>query len=361
MRTVRSPLLIACLILNACITDAPYKQERITFVPEQLEDGWSIGLAEDYGMASDILMNIQSSIYSEDQFFNTKSLLMATGGKLVFESYIQDDAHREEIGHIQSATKSMTSLVLGIVRQEGYLSNLDQPLYELIPDVFPNDAAKRSITIRHLLTMSSGLDIDNDIFSVEMYVKKPDNIARHILELPLYAEPGEQFYYRDCDPHLLSYTITRVTGRTEEQWAAEKIFGPLAITDHYWNSDIQGTSMGAHGLFLNPRDLAKIGQLMLNNGSWGDEQIIDSTWVSTISQQQVVTPSDYGWNYGYYWWRLSDWDGYTAWGHGGTFIMVIPSKEFVAVMTSMPDTNDEMVGSTLDKFEDLLRPLINSL
>ncbi len=349
------------LSLSACINDAPFKQAPGSYAPELLNDGWTIGDATDLGLSDEHLRNIQSMLHDEENFFNTKSLLVVKDGKLVFESYIQSDEDRDHVGHLQSITKSITSLTFGILRSEGYFSDLDQPLYELIPNDFPNDASKRSITIRHLLTMRSGLDIDNDIFSVEIYVKKPDNPARYILDLPLYDDPGARFYYRDCDPHLLSYTIGQVTGRSTESWAAEKIFEPLGIEDYYWGSDVQGTSMGGHGLHLRPRDLAKIGQLVLDNGRWNGEQVVDSSWVASSTQLQISTPDDYSWDYGYYWWRLNEYDGYSAWGHGGSFITVIPSKNIVLVLTSMPDTNDELVGTTLDKFIGLIRPLLDSI
>ena len=354
-------LLVVAQLLTSCVTDAPYKLPSGSYNPEQLDDGWLVDTPESMGVSDNILENLQNTLHDEDQFFNTKSLLIARSGKLVYEDYIQDLAHRDEIGHVQSMTKSITSLITGIALHEGYLDSLNQPLIDLIPAVFPSTESKQNITVRNLLTMSSGLDIDNDIFSVRMYIDKPENIAEYILELPLYADPGEKFYYRDCDPHLLSYTIGEQYGQPVKDIARDRIFEPLGINDYHWGSDHNGTSMGSHGFHAKPRDLLKIGQLVLQNGSWNGEQLVDSTWIAESTQLQVDTPDDYSWNYGYYWWMVPEFNGFSAWGHGGNFIMVLPDYDMVLLLTSMPDTNDEMVGSTLDQFENLIRPLIEAL
>ena len=353
--------LIVSLLLSACVTDAPYKAPTGTYTPEQLSDGWTVDTPESMGVSNDIFEHLQNTLHDEAQFFNTKSLLIAQGGKLVYEDYIQDQADRAALGHVQSMTKSLTSLIMGIALQEGYIDSLNQPLVDLIPAIYPSSAPKQNITIHHLLTMTSGLDIDNSIFSVTMYIDKPDNIAEYILELPLYADPGDRFYYRDCDPHLLSYIIGEQYGQSLESIARDRILEPLGINDYFWGSDHNGTNMGAHGFHAKPRDLLKIGQLVLQHGVWAGEQLVDSTWIADATQLQIDTPADYSWNYGYYWWMVPEYNGFSAWGHGGNFIMVLPDYDMVLVLTSMPDTNDEMVGSTLDQFENLIRPLIQSL
>ncbi len=353
--------MISTLLFMGCVTDAPYKLPAVSFNPEQLDDGWVVSSAEEQEMSRDLLTSIQEKLHDEDIFFNTKSLIIARNGELVFETYIQDPEDRSRIGHVQSMTKSVTSLITGIALQDGLIDSLNQPVVGLIPNIYPDNARKREITIRHLLTMRSGLDIDNSVFSVKMYVDKPENPARYILDLPLYADPGERFYYRDCDPHLMSYIIGELSGRSIEEIARERLFTPLGIEDYYWGSDHSGTSMGAHGLHAKPRDLLKIGQLVLQNGKWEGQQLVDSSWVSQATQTQVQTPDDYGWNYGYYWWMVPEWNGFSAWGHGGNFIMVLPDYGMVILMTSMPDTNDELVGSALNQLEDLIRPLMESL
>lgn len=343
-----------------CAPDAPFKFDGPT-IPERLNDGWEIASPEEVGLSTATLGAMHGELLAEDRFFNAKSLLVVKDGKLVFETYPRTPKDRDRYGHVQSVTKSVTSLVFGMLYAEGYVDSLDRTLYSIMPEKFPDDAAKRSITLRHLLTMTSGLSFDNDVFSVEMHVDRPADPAKYILDKPTYADPGAEFYYRDCDPQLISYAIGRLSGRNEEHWAAERLFGPMGITDYYWEPDHTGATMGAHGLHLRPRDMAKIGQLVLNGGRWNGEQLVDSSWIDLSTRKQFETDhrtEPHVYDYGFYWWLLPRYSAFTAWGHGGNFIFVVPGKRMVIVMTSLPDTDDDVVGTTLEDFEGLIAPLL---
>jgi CubicO group peptidase (beta-lactamase class C family) len=354
-------IIIITAILN-CAPDAPFKFANPN-IPEQLDDGWEIGTPAEVGIDQDILDQIYYDFVSEQQYFNAISLLIIKDGKLVFEVYCRNVNDRDHYSHIQSVTKSVTSLAFGKALTEGYIDSIDQTLYSVIPDKFPSGIRKRSISFRHLLTMTSGLQFDNDDFSVEIYVDKPDDPIKYILDKPMYANPGEKFYYRDCDPHLVSYALQRLTGKTEEQWVKEQIFDRLGIIDYYWDRDHTGTSMGAHGLHLKPRDLAKIGQMILDHGRWNNTQIIDSLWVEISAQPYVETDwrdEPFVYDYGFYWWVVPRWQAFSAWGHGGNFIFIVPGKELVIVMTSLPDVDEDEVGTKLNDFEILISPLLES-
>jgi len=355
-------MLIALILnfLTGCISDNPFKEAGLS-VPADLGDGWETATPEEVGISRPVLARIYSRFISEDRFFNARSLLIVKDGQLVFEVYCRATQDRGTYNNIQSITKSNTSLVFGIIKSEGYIDSLGQTLYSIIPDKFPSDNSKRSITIRHLLTMTSGLAFDNDDFSVEIYADEPGDPAKYILNKPMYASPGERFYYRDCDPHLLSYAIERITKKTLDQWAKERLFAPLGIDSYFWDVDHTGTPMGAHGLYLKPRDLAKIGQVVLTQGQWNSSQIVDSTWIAVSTRSQI--PTEYTTepevrDYGYYWWTLPRWQAIEAWGRGGNFILIVPSREMVVVMTSTPYTDDDVVGTRPEKFHELITPLI---
>ena len=359
---ILSASLSTLLVIFGCTLDAPFKFEN-TISPEQLDDDWQVALPEDVNISREALDIIYTDFVSEDRYFNAKSLLVVKNGKLVFETYCRSQNDRDRFGHIQSVTKSITSLVFGIVRSEGYFDSLDKTLFSFIPDKFPSDSKKKMITLRHLLTMTSGLSFDNDVFSIEIYADKPEDPIKYILNKPFYANPGEEFYYRDCDPQLISYVIQSVTGKSVQQWAKERLFDRLDIEDYYWDSDHKGSTMGAHGLHLKSRDMAKIGQMVLDHGSWGTTQVVDSTWIAASTQKQISTtfqtePTIY--DYGFYWWIVPRWKAFTTWGHGGNFMFIVPEKNLVVVMTSMPDVNDDTVGSTLDDFEKLIKPLLET-
>ncbi|NIT03487.1 serine hydrolase, partial [Candidatus Saccharibacteria bacterium] len=198
-----------------------------------MNDGWETASPEEVNISREALDKVYADFVSEDRYFNAKSLLVVKNGKVAFEAYCRSPKDRDRYGHVQSATKSVTSLVFGMVKSEGYIDSLDQTLYSIMPEKFPSDVRKRSITLGHLLTMTSGLSFDNDVFSVEIYVDKPSDPVKYILRKPLCATPGEKFNYRDADPHLVSYVIRRLTGKTEEQWARERLFGPLGIREYY--------------------------------------------------------------------------------------------------------------------------------
>jgi CubicO group peptidase (beta-lactamase class C family) len=362
--SIRASIIVSCILpyvfIYGCVSDAPFKVPGST-VPELLADGWDVGAPEEVGITKEVLDKVYSDFISEGKYLNAKSLLVVKNNKIVFEAYCRDSDDRDRYGHVQSITKSVTSLVFGIVKSAGYIDSLDQTLYSIIPDKFPSEAAKRGITLRHLLTMTSGLRFDNDDFSVKIYGDKPDDPVKYILNKPLYARPGEKFYYRDADPHLVSYAIQRLTGRTLAQWADQRLFAPLNIRDYYWESDHTGTSSGAHGLHLKPRDMAKIGQLVLDNGRWKGIQVVDSTWVAVSTQKQVTTDhtaEPHVYFYGFYWWILPRWQAFSAWGAGGSYIFIVPAKEMIVVMTSMPDVDNEVMNTNLMSFEELIAPLL---
>jgi CubicO group peptidase (beta-lactamase class C family) len=342
-------LLTSCFML-----DAPYKF-RNTTVPEALDDGWSVGAPEDVGLDPAALEHLHDEILREDQFFGTLGVLIAKDGVLVFETYVRDPTDRDEIHHLQSATKSVTSTLLGIARDRELLASVDTALCDVLePDCDGLEDRKKDITLRHLLTMRSGLDLDNDHMAYDMFIKKPDDPLRYLLELPLMADPGEVHNYRDVDPQLNAYAIERLAGETESAFAEDVLFEPLGITDYYWLELEDGTSTGAFGLHLRPRDLAKFGEMARDGGVWNGTQVVSSEW---LDEALAVDEADAweGWGYGYGWWVSPDGDAYTAAGHGGQFAMWVPDENLLAVQVALPDA--ELHGSAPQEFYDLIRPL----
>jgi CubicO group peptidase (beta-lactamase class C family) len=349
-------LALVGLALLSCLPSGRLKTS-FDVVPQPLGDGWEIATPAEAGLDTGKVMEAYRMLWDENAYYNAKSLLIIRHGKLVFENYCRDTADRSLLGHIQSATKSVTSLVFGICRDQGFFPNLDTTLYALMPDKFPDDSMKRKITLRHLLTMRSGIWFDNDVYSDEVLNKKPDDIVRHILAKPLYAAPGEMFYYRDCDPQLISSTVQKVTGKRLVDIAQEKLFGPMGITDYVWDPNADGSSQGGHGLFLRPRDLAKFGQLALQKGEWGGQQLVSEEWVTLSTSDQTDTLPDQdppNLRYGFYWWVPNGEGMFSAWGHGGQFACVLPELDMVVVMTSMPSTNDDYVGTNMTRFLPLV-------
>jgi CubicO group peptidase (beta-lactamase class C family) len=355
--------ILILLGLTAILTCIPDGQLKTNFdvKPVALMDGWQIATPEEARLDSAKVMEAFQMIWDENEYYNAKSLIVVRFGKLVFENYCRDTADRTLKAHIQSVTKSVTSLTFGIARDQGYFPNLDTLLYDIMPEKFDTSSLKRRITLHHLLTMKSGILFDNDVFSDEMISKKPKDPVQYILAKPMYAAPGDSFYYRDCDPQLISNVFKRVTGRNLDELARDSIFTPLGITDYLWEKNSDSVTFGPYGLFLKPRDLAKIGKLVLQQGRWENRQLISHDWILISTAFQTEVPGPEGFRYGYYWWVVPEVSGITAWGHGGQFIFILPQYEMVIVMTSMPSVNDDKVGTTLPKFLPIVKKIIEAV
>ena len=351
-------LLALTVALTGCLFDKDFKHDGPT-TPEPLDDGWQIATPESVGMDPQTLAAIHTELLKSERFVGALAFLVVKDGKLVFETYLQKLADRDHVHHLQSTTKSFTSLVLGIGRDQGWVPSLDTTLCSIVPDHCQGlEARKQAITLDNLLTMRSGLAFDNGDFSVEMWIDNPSDPIRYILDKSLYADPGTVFRYRDADPQLVSYALQQLSGRTEESVAAEFLFGPLGIRDWYWDHGGHGETMGAHGLHLRPRDLAKVGQMMADGGVWNGAPVISADWHDLSTTWKVDPEAHTRIGYGYYWWTVPEAAGYSSWGHGGQYAFVIPGQRLVMVLLSMPDTNDDLLhGGILEEFVDLTKPL----
>jgi CubicO group peptidase (beta-lactamase class C family) len=355
-------VLILAPLLVGCITEPALKHPHDTH-PAELGDGWAVAAPADVGLNPDAVAAVYRRFFSEREFYNAQSLLIVRDGRLVAEGYARELGDRSRIHHVQSITKSVTSLVFGILHDDGVFADVDEPLGTVLPDSsFGSRPQAREITLHHLLTMSSGLELDNHRFAVDLLMRRPRNQARYLLSRPFYAAPGERFRYRDADPQLLSYAIQARTGRTLEDHAVERLFRPLGIVDYHWEKNADGVTLGAHGLWLRPRDLAKIGQLVLDQGIRNGQQVVSAEWVSRSTRPQIEIGQDdpvtSGFSYGYYWWIVPELEAFSAWGHGGQYVFVVPGARLVVVLTARPDSDNRNVGSELKDFLPLVRTIL---
>jgi len=263
-----------------------------------------------------------------------QSLMIEKDGTLLYEEY-QNGMNRNTTTNIKSASKSVLSLLVGIAIDEGYLENTDQTIGEFFPDYFarnPNPQ-KESLTVKNLLTMRSGLETT----SFQNYGRwvLSDNWVTYALDQPFEEEPGGRMVYSTGTSHLLSVILTRATGMSTRAFADEHLFGPLNIRIGGWDRDPQGYYMGGNNLALSPLSLLKIGRLVLNNGSYEDEQIVPASWISESTT--IYTRSNYNdYDYGYLWWqrRVAGRTVIFAWGNGGQYIMLLPELNAVINITS---------------------------
>ncbi|MFX0066213.1 MAG: serine hydrolase [Candidatus Hermodarchaeota archaeon] len=311
---------------------------------ESSTDEWPTSSPEEQGMDSNALNDV-----SEMQSTGLHSLLIIRHGKLVFEKYYGDDNHyytRDSKHVLYSATKSFTSALIGIAIEKGFIESTDQRVLDFFPEyTFSNvDSRKESMTLEHLLTMTSGIDwfegaaaddLDKMAFSLDS--------VQYVLDRPMVTEPGTYYRYNSGASHLLSAIIQQTTGNTTFEFALKYLFEPLGLeeSDVVWMADSQGNAFGGIGLFVTPRNMAKFGQLYLNNGSWEGEQIIPAEWVTISTSDHIAGipvlegarpryPVATG--YGYQWWI--SFNSYSAQGHNGKMIYVHPAEDLVIVFTS---------------------------
>ena len=341
--------------------------------PVELSDGLNISNPADEGFDESALKEAYDLFFSEDEFITGISLLVLRNDKLVAEGYCRDPKDRDVKRNIQSATKSFTSLVFGIAMEMGYFDSLDMKLYDIIPEAFDSDIKKQDITLRHLMTMRSGLAFDNEDFAQELHIEDQENQMTHILAKPLFADPGTRYWYRDCDPQLLSGAILKQTGKTLEEIADENLFEPMGITDYFWEKNIDGHNWAAQALFMCPRDMAKIGLMVLNGGAWEGQQLVPQAWITESTSFQVrydIPDHDFGSHippgFGFFWWvyepdydRLPNIQAFSAVGSGGQYIFMVPEEDLIIIMTSEPYVDGSV---NLERaFFTLAEMIINSI
>ncbi|MFX0055645.1 MAG: serine hydrolase domain-containing protein [Promethearchaeota archaeon] len=304
--------------------------------------GWSISTPEEQGMNGGLLTEMMERISEHNVLID--SILIVKNGYLVFEEYLSDVYDNESRHIIHSCTKSLTSALVGIALDEGYIDSTDDLLIDLLPNrtIANLDDQKQAITLEHLLTMTSGLEWDEWTEPYSSYLNSlnqvwaaPDSV-QHILDLPMAYEPGEMWVYNSGGSHLLGAIVAEATETTLFAYAIENLFTPLGISssDVFWPYDNQGRSWGHGGVEMLPRDMAKFGYLYLNNGTWDGEQIVSAEWVQLSSATQI-TFNEYA-GYGYQWWTYPTdiVEVYSAEGYQGQYIFVIPSLDMVVVFTS---------------------------
>jgi len=187
------------------------------------------------------------------------------------------------------------------------------------------------LTIENLLTMSLGQET---VTAPNPY--EDADWAERIFAQPITAAPGSTFQYNSAAPELLAVILQKATGKTMLEYAQEKLFGPLGITDVTWLADPQGINFGNSWLMLKPSDMARIGYLYINGGLWNGQQVVPKAWVEQSTQKHMDTrgkmnrAEDDG--YGYLWW-MNGFGGYSAHGMGGQFIFVVPQSNLVVVFT----------------------------
>jgi CubicO group peptidase (beta-lactamase class C family) len=313
---------------------------------------WRKCKPEAVGLNSEKLF--QAIEYAAMPSYSTEGLVFIRKGHIVAEAYFGNFKF-DSIHQSHSMAKSFTSTLIGIAIDKGLIKGIDEKLCQYYPEWKCDDQKdfRSRITIRHAMTLTTGLDWKEDWVRIDpatndaLKMAASRRFTKYMAERKGLYEPGKKFEYSTGDPMLLSRVIQKDTGMTAFEYAQQNLFKPLNITNIRWEKDNDGYTVTCWGLQTTVRDYAKFGYLFLNKGLWEDQQIVSKEWAE---QATKTDPSVKMWDaYGYLWHvnlplRLSNpqrgiyvsprtipADGFMAEGTLGQNIFIIPSKDLVIV------------------------------
>jgi CubicO group peptidase (beta-lactamase class C family) len=314
--------------------------------PVEANADWSVSTPGAQGLRSDLLIDLVNRI-RRGEYGAVTSLLIARHEKLVLEEYF-DGWTADRTHTTQSVSKSVTSLLAGMAVDRGLLS-IDAPVTSFFPEYAPIanlDDRKRAMTVRHLLMMQTGLDWSEATYEgspLERMNTCGCNWLRFVLDWPMREPPGTRWEYVSGGTIVLGAIVASVVGQPLYQFAHEQLDAPLAIRDSRWvvSSLENGITHAGGGLRLRPRDMLKIGQLVLNGGNWRGVQVVSDRWIRESTTPLITNVTTFGsWpaSYGYLWWRLPD-GVIAAVGSRGQWIFIVQSANLVVSATGEVDAN----------------------
>jgi CubicO group peptidase (beta-lactamase class C family) len=360
--------------------------------------GWETASPESVGIDGAALAAFEEELASGTHGY-VDGMLVVRHGRLVFErSYVHDydalfvghDAkpgiynyydpnwhpwYRKGLLHsLQSVSKSVTSILVGVAVRQGALPGVSAEVAPYMEGYrMGADPRWKAMTLGDVLTMTAGIEWDESTVPYTdpknscAAMEASQNWVQFVLDQPMAAEPGEVFVYNSGATVLLDQVLHAATDRHAAAFAEEHLFRPLGIRAWYWKQTPAGHTDTEGGLYLSPRDLAKIGYLVARDGLWEDERLLPEGWVkeSTAPLVEVSTDAGREWRYGYQWWAIP-WGAEPRWaitanGYGGQYLLVVPELDLVAVFNGWniydkpPLSPHLALGKLLAAFEEAPR------
>lgn len=326
------PLLAAFLV--AC-RDTPDQSKQVSFFdsPAAAQEFFPRAEPEAVGVERAAL----AALVAEAQNTHSNALLVIKDGRVIAERYFGHPIKQPL--RINSVTKSIVSLAIGQLIEDGKIPSLNTPVSRWFPEWSGGQKAK--ITLRHILTHTSGLFHEES--AAKLY-QQPD-VVGYARGLPVVDEPGKSFSYSNEAAALIPGIVLAASGKLLDIYLRDRLFKPLGIADYNWDRDVAGNVMAYGGLWLFPRDLARIGQLMLDSGRWNGKQLVPAAWVRACTSPARADLPDYG----LYWWLYHDRTnsppkvaGFGGDGWLGQYLVVYPEQHLVAVrLHAVESSNDE--------------------
>ena len=348
------------------------------YVPMQQGDGWQSASPDASGFNEGALCDTLNAIAQGKD--NIHSIVIERHGKLVAELYRsgKDKSIRRALGtwpliaptvsfgpdtlhDTRSIGKSVIDLLVGIKKQQGKIPSLQTPVLDYYPEYKDlRTPALQAIHLDHLLTMSGGWKWDEGAQpNNELRLFFKADPVRYVLERPIVSPPGVVWNYNGGGTVILSDIVTRVSGKPWLEVARSELFAPLGITQWEWVTDLRDRPAAFSGLRMRPRDMAKLGRLMLNHGQWNGRQIVAADWIDASLTPRLSVgfrspgnqPDEL--QYGYQWWTgTAAWQGrriawQAAFGNGGQRIFIVPELD-MTVITTAGDYGSDAMGARVN-------------
>lgn len=386
---IYASLLVLGIVLLQCTSPETSQYEKVW--PGQT---WEVTTPESVGVNGSVLDSIHNDI-TQGKYGLIDAFLVIRHGKIIADhGYVQNyDSvmqHYDTANHmynydhpdwhpyykgsrlhtLQSVTKSINSLALGIAMDEGFIKGVESKPFEMFTNytVDNSDPRRGRATLEDLLTMRSGIDW-NEMTSYEsdsntcIIMEKSNAWIQYVLSQPMRDEPGTRWDYNSGVSMLLGKLVGIATGKRVDAWAEEKLFKPIGINEYFWKTTPDNECDTEGGLYLSTHDLARIGYLMLRKGKWGDKQIVSEEWVKKSITPHVpdIFPNNDKPNpgYGYQWWvPQTDPVIFAGNGYGGQFLMVSPKYDLVVVFNGWAIHDAEYPLSSWDALADRIIPSV---
>ena len=334
--------------------------------PDLINDDWTIGSLCDSNNNCQPLEELFQKIL-DGKYQGLDAILVAQNGKLVLEEYFHL-GRRDRVHSIQSATKSVTSLLVGIAYDNGFISNLDQPLQDFFPKYRDSFSQKPwPVSLKHALMMSGGVDWQEKIPYTDprndaVVMNNSADMYNYVLSRDIRQgeKTGEKFEYNSGLSVLLGGVVLCATGVPIDEYAEQTLFSKLGMKHYIWSSSNGQVHTGG-GLYMQPRDILKIGQLVLNNGQWNGQQVVSQSWVKESTALHLpINSSKNLVGYGYQWWRgifevnQTKYNTIYAEGYGIQYLWIIPKLDLVVLVLHHNPTdivdNHSIIWKEMERF-----------
>ncbi len=388
MITLSDSIFIALLAFLLLIPQPALSQPSPAYrysPPAKRNDGIRTGTLQSVKLRNETIV-VGTNEILRGTYANIHSLLILRDSKLVYENYFggEDENNRlgeigfvnhnrETLHDIRSITKSVVGLAVLIAHSQGKIKNLDQPVFDLFPEYGKYaEGDKKQITIRHLLTMTPGLEWNEELPHLDpnnthFQMNNASNPIEYVLSRRSIKKPGTAFEYNSGTAQVLAVIIKKTTGMNVEQLVKTQLLGPLGIKKYEFSKWTGGEPDADSGLRLRSRDLAKIGLLLMNGGKWNGKQIIPAKLIEDATKPWIKVSEDAdGWrtHYGYQTWLQSFTEAGKAYsvvefsGNGGQKVLIDKKNNLIVVITA---GNYDAKGLKKHPFDILLDIIYPSL